>query len=67
MGLHLDLQKVWEANNAKQGKEFTRKAGILINMGDNPTKAQVERKREAHKKTFGLSPTFVNNLKLPKA
>mmetsp|Transcript_9174 Transcript_9174/g.12502 ORF Transcript_9174/g.12502 Transcript_9174/m.12502 type:complete len:101 (+) Transcript_9174:349-651(+) len=36
-------------------------------MGDNPTKAQVERKREANKKAFGLSANFVNNLRLPKA
>ena len=36
-------------------------------MGDNPTKAQIDRKREANKKAFGLSLTFVNNLKLPKA
>ena len=36
-------------------------------MGDNPTKAQIDRKREANKKAFGLSLSFVNNLRLPKA
>jgi len=67
MGLHLDLKLIWEKNFAKQGKQFVRKGGLLINMGDNPTKAQVLRKREANKKAFGLSQTLVGNLKLPKA
>ena len=44
-----------------------RKAGILINMGDNPTKAAIERKRAANLKEFGLPLSFVNNLRLPKA
>ena len=67
MGLHLNLLKVWEANHAKQGKQYTRKGGLLINMGDNPTKAQVERKREANKKAYGLTSTEVSQLRLPKA
>ena len=53
MGLHLDLVKIWEKNHAKQGPNHIRKAGILINMGDNPTKAVVLRKRENNKKEFG--------------
>ena len=44
-----------------------RKAGLLINVGDNPTKALVERKRDANRKAFGLPASFVNNLRLPKA
>ena len=36
-------------------------------MGDNPTKAQVDRKREANKKEFGLTSTEVSCLRLPKA
>ena len=67
MGLHVDLKKIWESNYAKQGKNHTRKGGLLINMGDNPTKASVMRKREANKKAYGLPQTFVANLKLPKA
>ena len=67
MGLHLNLEKLWEWNNAKQGPNFIRKAGLLINMGDNPTKAQVYKKREANKKKFGLSISVVDQLRLPKA
>ena len=67
MGLHLNLEKLWEFNNAKQGPNFVRKAGLLINMGDNPTKAQVYKKREANKKKFGLSHSLVDQLRLPKA
>ena len=36
-------------------------------MGDNPTKQQIDRKREANKRQFGLPISFVTNLKLPKA
>ena len=36
-------------------------------MGDNPTKAQVDRKREINKKAYGLTSTEVGSLKLPKA
>ena len=39
MGLHLNLEKVWEVNNAKREGKYVRKAGLLINMGDNPTKS----------------------------
>ena len=43
-----------------------RKGGLIINMGDNPTKASVYRKREANKKKFGLSLETVNRIRLPK-
>ena len=36
-------------------------------MGDNPTKAAVLRKREENKRKYGLSSSFVENLRLPKA
>jgi len=48
MGLHLDLEAIYLDNRAKQ--EVTRKGGLIINTGDNPTKAEIYRKREAHKK-----------------
>ena len=67
MGLHLDLSKVFDKNTKIQGPNVVRKAGLLINMGDNPTKQQVMRKREANKREFGLPLSFVTNLKLPKA
>lgn len=67
MGLHINLEKVWEWNNAKQGPNYVRKAGLLINMGDNPTKAQVYKKREHNKKKFGLPHGVVDKLRLPKA
>ena len=67
MGLHLNLEKLWEFNNAKRGPNHIRKAGLLINMGDNPTKAQVYKKREANKKRFGLPHGVVDKLRLPKA
>ena len=47
MGLHLDLESIYLDNRAKQN--VTRKAGLIINSGDNPTKAEIHRKREANK------------------
>ena len=67
MGLHIDLEKVWAKNNALRGDHVVRKAGLIINMGDNPTKKQIQMKREANKKEYGLPQSFVEKLKLPKA
>ncbi len=64
MGLHLDLESIYLDNRAKQN--VTRKAGLIINSGDNPTKAEVHRKREANKQKYGLSADFVRDLQLPK-
>ncbi len=33
MGIHLDAQEVWQHNNQKQGPEYVRKNGCLINTG----------------------------------
>ena len=67
MGLHLDLEKIFLENRQKSGPNVMRKAGLIINTGDNPTKAQVNAKRDKNKKKYGLSVQFVENLKLPKA
>ena len=55
MGLHLDLEKVFMDNAAKTGPQYVRKGGLLINDGDNPTKAVVMRKREENKRKYGLN------------
>lgn len=33
MGIHLDARKVWQFNNQKQGPEYKRKNGCIINTG----------------------------------
>ena len=38
MGLYIDFKKVLEKNNTSQGPDIVRKAGLIINTGDNPTK-----------------------------
>lgn len=67
MGLHLDLERIFLDNRQKIGSNVLRKAGLIINDGDNPTKAQVNSKRDKNRKKYGLSVHFVENLKLPKA
>jgi hypothetical protein len=64
MQLHVDLFRVWETNQAKI--DVVRKGGLIINVGDNPTKASIFRKREANKKKFGLSLETVNKIRLPR-
>jgi hypothetical protein len=64
MQLHVDLFRVWEANQAKT--DVVRKGGLIINVGDNPTKASIFRKREANKKLYGLSLETVNKIRLPR-
>ena len=60
MGLHIDLEAVYLDNRAKQN--VTRKGGLIINSGDNPTKQETHRKREANKQKYGLSADFVAKL-----
>ena len=57
MGLHLDLESIFLENRGK--RDATRKGGLIINTGDNPTKKEIHRKRELNKKKFGLSAEFV--------
>lgn len=64
MQLHIDLMKVWEANQART--DVTRKGGLIINMGDNPTKLQVYKKREKNKSLYGLSMETVARIRLPR-
>jgi hypothetical protein len=65
MGLHLDLESIYLDNRSKSG--VYRKNGLIVNVGNNPTKKEICEKREANKHKYGLSQTFVQNLKLPKA
>lgn len=44
-----------------------RKAGFLVNIGDNMKKSDLIKMREKNKKTYGLSHKFVMGLVLPKA
>ena len=64
MGLHVDLEAIYLDNRAKT--DVVRKNGLVINTGDNPTKQEIHRKREANKKKYGLSADFVRELQLPK-
>jgi hypothetical protein len=64
MGLHLDLETIYLDNRSKNN--VTRKGGLIINTGDNPTKREIHKKREENKKKYGLSADFVRELQLPK-
>eukprot|EP01088_Endostelium_zonatum_P021165 TRINITY_DN8185_c0_g1_i1.p1 TRINITY_DN8185_c0_g1~~TRINITY_DN8185_c0_g1_i1.p1 ORF type:complete len:255 (-),score=88.93 TRINITY_DN8185_c0_g1_i1:149-913(-) len=65
MGINLDCQKVWEKNQKKQGPDFKRKAGLLINTGSYPSKEARDKKQKENKKQFGLSKEEVDAIELP--
>lgn len=49
MGIHLDVKEVWFHNQKKQGPEYIRKSGLLVNAGNNPTREQRLAKIEANR------------------
>lgn len=64
MGLHVDIDAILLDNRAKQN--VCRKGGLVINDGDNPTKKEINLKRERNKQKYGLGAEFVSKLQLPK-
>lgn len=58
-GLNIDPDDIYEVNKDKEGK---RKNGCLINTGDNPTKQEVNRKREANKKNMACLKKILTQL-----
>lgn len=66
MGLHLDLEQIYCDNRIREGPNITRKGGLIVNAGDNPTQREVFEKRELNKAKYGLSTTVVTGLQLPK-
>ena len=70
VGLHIDLESVFlknmELRNDKNGRAQV-KNGLLVNMGDNYTRAEIEKKRRENIRRFGLSCDYYMSLNPPKA
>ena len=70
MGLHVDLEKVYfrnlERHNDTSGK-FAVKGALIINVGDNYTKKDIEIKKRDNINKYGLSADYYASLKPPKA
>lgn len=64
MGLHLDLQAIFEDNMRKTG--VTRKNNFIINTNDNPTKEEKRRLIEENQEKYGLSKEEVKKIKIPR-
>ena len=70
MGLHIDLQKVYLRNQERKqdlSERYIFKNGLLINAGDNYTKADIQKMKHENIRLFGLSFEYYNNLKPIKA
>jgi len=64
MGLHLNLEKVFQDNMKKIG--VTRKNNFIINTSNNPTKEERKRQIEENSLKYGLSKEEVKAIKLPR-
>ncbi len=66
MGIHVDLEKVFLENRAKNGPQIIRKNNFIINTGDNLTLEQRKLRIQQNRQKFGLSQSYIKSLKLPK-
>ncbi|CAG9320959.1 unnamed protein product [Blepharisma stoltei] len=62
--LHLDIDKVAKHNQNKTGVK--RKSNCIVNTGKNPDPEELERLREFNREQFGLQPTDIRQLQIPK-
>ena len=70
MGLHIDLEGVFLRNMERRKDKSGRwalKGQLLINVGDNYTKKDIEKAKLDNIRKFGLSADYYMNLKPPKA
>ncbi|PRP75806.1 hypothetical protein PROFUN_08800 [Planoprotostelium fungivorum] len=65
VGVHLDPRDVWASNNEKQGPDYRRKNGCIINTGNNPTREERLVKIEDNRKKFGLTQEQVDAIVIP--
>jgi len=65
VGIHLDPRDVWNVNNEKQGPEYSRKNGCIINTGNNPLRDERLQKIEENQKRFGLTQEQIDAVVIP--
>lgn len=63
MGLHVDIDKVFEDNLHKEGVQ--RKNKFIINTGDNMTAEEREQRIKQNQEKYGLTQKEINHLMLP--
>jgi len=67
MGVHLDARELWLHNQSKQGEEYKRKNGCLINIGNNPARDETRKKIAENMTRFGIPKEKVDSIDLPVA
>jgi hypothetical protein len=68
VGLHLDLESIYAKNfELRKNPNTMIKYGLVINSGNNYTKAEIEKKKSENIRKYGLSCEYYMNLKPPKA
>jgi len=65
MNIKLDPARVWQDNNLKQGPEYKRKNGCVVNTGNNPTKEERQRQIAQNRERFGLSQEEIDAVIVP--
>ena len=66
MGLHVDLDWVFNDNLKRNGPEIQRKNNFIINTGDNQTAKERDLRIKMKKQKYGLTMAEIKALKVPK-
>jgi len=65
MNIKLDPERVWQDNNSKQGPEYKRKNGCVVNTGNNPTKEERQRQIAQNREKYGLTQEEIDAVVVP--
>eukprot|EP01118_Nematostelium_gracile_P015335 TRINITY_DN6126_c0_g1_i1.p1 TRINITY_DN6126_c0_g1~~TRINITY_DN6126_c0_g1_i1.p1 ORF type:complete len:250 (+),score=89.22 TRINITY_DN6126_c0_g1_i1:112-861(+) len=65
MGIKLDPLVVLEENNKKQGPEYKRKNGCLVNTGNNPTREERAKLIAENREKYELSTEEIDAIVIP--
>ena len=66
-GMRVDIDAIRADNDAKQGPDIYRKAGLITNTGGRLGKDALKALREANLKKYGLSQVQIDAIELPQA
>ncbi|KAL3895305.1 MAG: hypothetical protein SGCHY_004782 [Lobulomycetales sp.] len=65
-GLHIDANKIYQANAAKQGPEILRKNGCIVNTGGKISREELRRRIKENKENYESTKEEWESIELPK-
>ncbi|KNC49009.1 uncharacterized protein AMSG_04752 [Thecamonas trahens ATCC 50062] len=64
-GLHIDPKAVFMDNALKQGEQYVRKSGVLINTGGRLTREEIEALRQQNMEKYGIKKEVYDAITIP--